>query len=109
MIVESTMMIAPMDENKRLFATSAYEGLVERECLVAVVADFADGNTMHTIMAEKKNTSVEIRHPATAVIEIAVMIPSDLKMGEGMFAVLTFHLSLKADWFPGQTLQTFMR
>ena len=105
-VVESMMIV---DENKRLFATSAYEGLVVRECLVAIVVDFADGNTMHTIKAEKKNTSVEIRHSA-AVIEIAVMTPSDLKMSEGMFAgLLRFHLALEADWLPGQTLQTFMR
>jgi hypothetical protein len=67
-------------EDKRLFATSAYEGLVVRVCPVVIVVEFGVGNTVHTKGAERKNTSVEIRHFETVVAEIV----SDLKMMEKM-------------------------
>src|SRR5258708_6275974 len=79
-------------ENRSLFATSAYEGLVERVCLVAIVVEFADGN-MNTIRVERKNTVSEIRPFATVVIEIGL---SDLKTIEEM--LLTCHSTLEADW-----------
>jgi hypothetical protein len=79
-VVES---IETVDENRRLFATSACEGLVERECPVAIVVEFVDGNT-NTIRVERKNTAFEIRPFETAAIEIAVTGLSDLKMIEEM-------------------------
>jgi len=78
-----------------MFATSAYEGLVETVCLVAIVVEFADGNMMHTIMVERKNMPFAIRHFETAVIEIVVTKRSGLKSIEEMS---TCHLMLKADW-----------
>lgn len=55
---------------KSRFATLAYEGLVERECPVEIV-EFADGNTVDTIRAERKNTFFEIQHFETVGIETA--------------------------------------
>ena len=83
-VVGSMVRIETGGENRRLFATWAYEGLVGRVCPVAIVVEFADGNTMHTIRVESKNMLFEIRHFETAVIEIVVTGRSDLKMTEEM-------------------------
>jgi len=78
-----------------MFATSAYEGLVEIVCLVAIVVEFADGNMMHTLRVERKNMPFAIRHFETVVIEIVVTRRSGLKLIEGMYLC---HLVLKADY-----------
>lgn len=91
-VVESTIRIE--DGNKRLFATSAYEVLVERECPAAIVVEFADGNT-DTLKAERKNTPFE-NHFGIVVIEIAEMW--GLKMIEEMlFAQVKKCRSLEVD------------
>ena len=73
-----------VDENKKLFATSAYEGLVETVCPGAIVVEFADGNMMHTLKVERKNMPFEIRHFETVVIEMTVTGRSGLKTIEDM-------------------------